>query len=154
MNGSRVAHREDIPTLVRLMGEFYEEAGFPLPIGPATRAFTQLLDNPQLGASLLLEDGGEVVGYLVVTFGFSMEFGGLRAFVDDFFVRPSSRGKGIGADALKTVRMECLDRGIHALLVEAGPEEHLARRLYARAGFAASGRVLLTQTLAPALHER
>jgi len=154
MSRIRVAQREDIPTLVRLMGEFYEEARFPLPIDPATRAFTQLLDDPRLGASLLLEDGGEAVGYLVVTFGFSMEFGGTRAFIDDFFVRPSSRGKGLGAAALETVREECLDRGVHALLVETGSDEHPARRLYERAGFEATGRVLLTQVLAPPLHER
>ena len=154
MSGIRVAQRDDISTLVRLMGEFYEEAHFPLPIGPATRAFTQLLDDPRLGASFLLEDGGEAVGYLVVTFGFSMEFGGTRAFVDDFFVRPSSRGKGLGADALETVRKKCLDRGVHALLVETGPDEHPARRLYARAGFETSDRVLLRQVLAAPLHER
>ena len=153
MTRTRFAQREDVPTLVRLMGEFYGEARFPLPVEPATRAFTQLLDDPRLGACLLIEDDGEAVGYLVLTFGFSMEFGGTRAFIDDFFVRPSSRGKGLGATALETARKECLDRGVRALWVETGPEEHPARRLYARAGFEASGRVLLSQALAPPLHE-
>jgi GNAT superfamily N-acetyltransferase len=82
-----------------------------------------------------------------------MEFGGTRGFIDDFFVRPSSRGRGLGALALETVREECLDRGVLALLVETGPDDHPARRLYAREGFEANGRVLLTQALAQALHE-
>jgi GNAT superfamily N-acetyltransferase len=135
------------------MSEFYSEAGLPLPIGPATRSFTHLIDDTRLGAIWLVDEDGAAAGYLVVTFGFSMEFGGTRAFVDDFFVRPSSRGKGLGAAALKTVRKECADHGVRALLVETGPDDHPARRLYAREGFEASGRVLLTQALAPPVHE-
>jgi GNAT superfamily N-acetyltransferase len=135
------------------MGEFYAEAQLPLPVDAATRAFTRLLEDPRHGACLLVEDGGEAVGYLVLTFGFSMEFGGTRAFIDDFFVRPPSRGKGLGAAALETVRKECVERGVRALLVETGPEEHPARHLYHRAGFRPSGRVLLSQALAPPLHE-
>jgi hypothetical protein len=42
---------------------------------------------------------------------------------------------------------------VRALLVETGPDEHPARRLYARAGFEVTGRVLLTQALAPPVHE-
>jgi GNAT superfamily N-acetyltransferase len=135
------------------MAEFYDEAGFPLPVDPAARSFTQLLDDPRLGESWLVEEDRSVVGYLVVTFGFSMEFGGTRAFVDDFFVRRSSRGQGLGAAALQTVRKECSDRGVRALLVETGPDEHPARRLYAREGFEVTGRVLLSQALAPPVHE-
>lgn len=153
MAGARLAHREDIPTLVSLMAEFYGEAGFPLPVGPATRAFTRLLDDPRLGQSWLVEADGTAVGYLVVTFGFSMEFGGTRAFIEDFFVRPAARGQGLGTVALRTVRRECTDRGVRALLVETGPEDHPARHLYAREGFEVSGQVLLTQPLAPPMHE-
>ena len=153
MSGPRLAAREDIPALVSLMAEFYEEAGFLLPVDPAARSFAQLIDDPRLGAIWLLEEDGAAVGYLVVTFGFSMEFGGTRAFVDDFFVRPSFRGKGLGAAALKTVRKECSDHGVRALLVETDPDDHPARALYAREGFEASGRVLLTQPLAPPVHE-
>jgi GNAT superfamily N-acetyltransferase len=135
------------------MAEFYGEAGFPLPVDVAMRSFAQLFDDPRLGVVWLLEEDGAAEGYLVVTFGFSMEFGGTRAFVDDFFVRPSSRGKGLGAAALKVVCKDCSDRGVRALLVETGPDDHPARTLYAREGFEASGRVLLTQALAPPVHE-
>ncbi len=92
-------------------------------------------------------------GYVVLTLGFSMEYGGLRGFVDDFFVRPAARGRGLGAAALETVKQTCRELGVRALLVETGPKNHPARRLYARAGFEESGRMLLAQAFAPPIHE-
>ena len=149
----RIARRDDVPTLVALMTEFYDEAGYSLPPEPATRAFLALLDDPRLGRVWLVESGGVPVGHLVLTLGFSMEFGGLRGFIDDFFVRPAARGKGLGAAALAAVKLECTTLGVRALLVETGPSEHPARRLYERAGFQESGRALLSQALVPALHQ-
>jgi GNAT superfamily N-acetyltransferase len=149
----RIARRDDVPALVALMTEFYGEAGYPLSPEPATRAFRALLDDPRLGRVWLVEDGARPVGYLVLTLGFSMEFGGLRGFIDDFFVLPTARGRGLGAAALAAVKSECIALGVRALLVETGPAGHPARKLYARAGFQESGRVLLSQALASALHE-
>ena len=149
----RNAHTRDVPALVALMAEFYGEADYPLPRDAAARAFTSLLGDPARGLVWILEIEAEAMGYLVLSLGFSMEYGGLRGWVDDFFVRPPARGRGLGRAALATVREACREMGVRALLVEAGPESHPARRVYARAGFEDSGRVVLTQALAPPLHE-
>ena len=149
----RTARLEDVPALVALMAEFYQEAGRTLPRDAATRAFTTLLGEPSRGQIWLIEVGTERVGYIVLTLGFSMEYGGLRGFVDDFFVRPDVRGRGLGAAALQTVTQTCRDLGVRALLVETGPDDHPARGVYARAGFEESGRMLLGQALAPPIHE-
>ena len=149
----RQAQHPDIAVLVELMAEFYGEAGFPLPTRSATHAFEVLLADPRLGCVLMVNAGDADVGYLVLTFGYSMEYGGLRAFVDDFYVRTSSRGKGLGAVLLRAARVRCIEVGVRALLVETGLEGHPARRLYLREGFADSGRSLLTQGLAAPLHD-
>ena len=151
--GTRPARRDDVTALATLMVEFYEEAGFALSDDAAAHGFTCLLDDPRLGETWVVEQDGIPVGYLVLTFGFSMEFGGMRGFVDDFFVRPGARGRGLGGAALDTIRRACGERGIRALLVETGPDDHRARPLYARAGFEANGRVFLSQALASAVHE-
>ena len=74
----RLAQREDTPALVALMTEFYAEAGFALSDDEARRAFTILLNDPLLGHAWLIEEEAEGVGYVVLTFAFSMEFGGFR----------------------------------------------------------------------------
>ncbi|HEX6048253.1 MAG TPA: GNAT family N-acetyltransferase, partial [Gemmatimonadaceae bacterium] len=106
----------------------------PLPVGPATRAFETLLADPRLGSVWIAEDGDAAVGHAVLTLCFSMEYGGLRGFIDDLYVRPEARGRGAAAALLAAVRAAAVARGVRALHVEVGPDNHTARRLYARAG--------------------
>ncbi len=148
-----LAGHGDLATLAALMIEFYGEGGFPLSAEAAEHTFAALLDDSSLGRIWLVELDAVSVGYVVLTFGYSMEFGGTRGFVDDFFIRPSARNRGLGASALVKVRETCEELGVRALLVETGPDDHPARRLYARAGFNDSGRVLLSQELASPVHE-
>jgi GNAT superfamily N-acetyltransferase len=149
----RLAGIPDIPMLVTLMAEFYAEAGFDLSSEAAARTFGAVLTDERIGRIWLITSDGMAQGYLVVVFGFSMEYGGVRGFVDDFFVRASARYRGLGRMALEAVRQSCVDSGVRVLLVETGPEGHPAQRLYRRSGYVAVDRVFLTQALARPLHE-
>jgi GNAT superfamily N-acetyltransferase len=151
--GVRVAQLADVPRLVALMSEFYAEAGYSLPTGPAARTFTQLLGDARLGRVWIAEWGGQPAGYVVLTVCFSMEYGGLHGFVDDLFVRSPFRGRGLAGAALGAVREACAELGVRALHVEVGPTNDAARRVYERSGFEASGRLLLTLPLAPPVHD-
>ena len=62
-------------------------------------------------------------GYIVVTFVFAMEYSGMAAVVDDFYVRPEARGQGLGKAALAEVRRACLELGARAVRVEVGVEQ-------------------------------
>ena len=150
----RPAVREDVPRLVALMADFYGEAGFPLPTAAAARAFGSLLDDARLGRVWVLEAEGEAAGFIVLTVAFSMEFGGLRGFVDDLFVCPQFRGRGLAAAGLAEARRTAGEMGVLALCVEVGAEDSPARRVYQRAGFEDGDRLLLTLPLAPAVHQR
>jgi ribosomal protein S18 acetylase RimI-like enzyme len=150
----RLAVREDIPRLVALMAEFYAEAGYPLPVDPATRTFAALLDDPRLGRVWLMEAGGEPAGYVVLTVSFSMEYGGLRGFIDDLFVRPGFRGRGLAAAALAELRRTAEEMGVRALLVEVGPDNDTAQRVYRRIGLEDTGHMLLSLPLAAPVHLR
>lgn len=148
----RAATEADIPALVGLMTAFYAEADFPLPVEPATRAFRSLLRDSRLGAAWLAEVDGQPAGHLVLTVCFSMEYGGLRGFIDDLYVRPEVRGKGIAAGLLGAARAAAVERGVCALHVEVGPENHVALRVYERAGYRDSGHAFLSLPLAAPVH--
>src|SRR4051812_40720874 len=148
----RPAGPEDVPVLLSLMQAFYAEADFPLPSEPAAAAFDALLAEPRLGGIWLTWDGQHAVGHVVLTVCFSMEYGGLRGFIDDLYVRPAARGRGAGASLLAAARADAARRDVRALHVEVGPDNHVARRLYARAGYADSGHMLLTLPLAAPVH--
>ena len=153
MTAVREATLADVPTLVELMAEFYAESDYPLPRDAAARTFERLVGDRRLGRAWLLEADGEPAGYVVLTVGFSMEFGGLRGWVDDLFVRPARRGRGLAAAALATVRRAAEEMAVRALFVEVGAESDAARRVYARAGFEDTGRLLLVAPIAAPVHE-
>jgi GNAT superfamily N-acetyltransferase len=148
----RPASAGDVPTLLDLMADFYEEAGYVLDRAHAEDAFAALLADTRLGRVWLIEQGSDVVGHVVVTFVFAMEYGGLTAVVDDFYVRPASRGAGLGTSALAEVRQICVELGMRALRVEVGRDNAVARSVYGRVGFKAADHQLMTLRLADPTH--
>ncbi len=148
----RLANTHDIGRLLALMGEFYGESGYRLNSDRAEHAFEELLSDPRLGAVWLLEVDSDIAGYVVLTLGYSMEYGGRDAFVDDLYVRPRYRGMGLGTLALATVRARCKAEGVRALHLEVGRDNTVAQRLYAGAGFKDNNRQLPTLRLADPTH--
>src|SRR5690606_31119087 len=149
----REAVLEDVDLLVTMMSEFYAEAGFPLNAGRARSAFEELLRNPVYGRSFLVALNGEDAGYLVLTLTYSMEYGGLAAFIDDFYLRPAFRGRGVGSAALAAVRDHAVGLGVRAIHLEVGRDNAPAQAVYRKTGFADNDRQLLTLRLAAATHE-
>lgn len=160
----RKASPEDIPRLVALMVEFYAEANYPLNRQRAANAFTALIEDSRLGQVWLIESnhepGGDTtndnsaegVGYLVVTLGFSMEYGGRDAFVDDLFIQAAFRGRGLSTAALAEARAFCIEHGVRAVHLEVARDNAPAQAAYRRAGFAGTDRQLLTLKLADPTH--
>jgi GNAT superfamily N-acetyltransferase len=147
----RLATLTDVDALVLLMQQFYAETGRTLSAHAASRTFESLLDDSRLGQVWMIEFDGHPAGFVVLTVSFSMEYGGLRGFVDDFFVSPTYRHRGLGHAALEEVKRACRRRGVRALLVETVPENTPALNAYRSVGFEDSGRCLLTLPLADPL---
>ncbi|MBP1775528.1 MAG: GCN5-related N-acetyltransferase [candidate division NC10 bacterium] len=89
---ARPAGVDDIAALGSLMVAFYAEAEFSLTRAAAERTFAALPGAPALGVVWLVESGGQAAGFVVLTVSFSMEYGGLRGFVDDFGAQRLSSG--------------------------------------------------------------
>ena len=149
----RPATTDDTQTLVDLMAEFYAESGYVLDRRHAAHAFSVLLADPRLGRTWLIDQDSVDVGYVVLTFVYGMEYGGLTAVVDDFYVRPAARNRGAGTAALALVREVCAELGVCAATVQVGRENRVAQAVYRRTGFVTTDRRLMTLRLAAPTHE-
>jgi GNAT superfamily N-acetyltransferase len=139
--------------LVNLMADFYGEAGYTLDRERATAAFGAALDNERLGYVWIIQGEQHDVGHLVVTLKFAMEYGGLVGCLDDLYVQPEWRNKGLSTAALTEVRHFCEQAGIRALTVEVGHQNHPAQKVYRRLGFTEPpDRQLLALALASPAH--
>ncbi len=85
------------------------------------------------------------MGYVVLTFGFSLEFKGRDAFVDEIYFRESHRGRGLGRQAIDLLVETCRSLGVRALHLEVGRENDSALEFYKRNGFVNHGRSLMTR---------
>jgi ribosomal protein S18 acetylase RimI-like enzyme len=142
----RPATLDDLPQLLRMHRAFYEEEGYPYRSDMFERALRDILTNPLLGRVLIIgADAAQFAGYFIVAFGFSVEFGGRDAFLDELYVAPEARGKGLGTEAIEVAERVCRENGIRALHLEVEFTNESAKRLYARRGFDEHTRQLMTK---------
>ena len=71
------------------------------------------------------------------------------ACIDELYVAPAWRGRGLGHQALKAVDAACIQLGVEALHLEVERNKTAAQALYRRWGFADRQRVLMTKRMGP-----
>ncbi len=149
----RRATYDDIPLLVDLMTDFYAEGGYELHRPRAAAAFEAILADARLGYVWIITAEDLDVGHLVLTLKYGMEYGGMLGCLDDLYVRPAWRNKGLSGAALLQLRSFCDAAAIRALTVEVGYDNGPAQTVYRRAGFTeCTNRQLLALALAPPSH--
>jgi GNAT superfamily N-acetyltransferase len=141
------ATAEHVPILLDWIRDFYAHESIPFDPARSRATLAELIASPAFGRVFLLVAQGDAVGYAVVALGFSLEFGGRSAFLDELYVRPPSRGQGIGTAALALLEDRCRRLGARSLALEVHLENRKAEALYRRSGFVPSGRHLLTRRL-------
>jgi diamine N-acetyltransferase len=140
-----VAGPEDGEAILDLMEQFYAGERYPYDREKARAALMPFLGEPALGRAWLFRDGDTPVGYFVLTLGWSLEYGGRDAFVDELFVSPSHRGRGLGRRALETMDEACRELSVSALHLEVEKDNLKAAELYRKRGFEDHDRRLMSK---------
>ena len=129
------ATRTDIETLLPLMQAYYQEDRLEVSSEHTKRALEQFFSSQDQGRIWILQCRGGQAGYLALTWSYSFEYGGRVAEVDELYVAPQFRNRGLAQAALSFAETTCRALEIKALSLEALPKNEGARRLYLRFGF-------------------
>lgn len=139
--------------VLALMHELFVEDSLPdqraFDSQRARAAVVDLVNNPSYGCVWLLCEERAVVGYLALTFGYSLEFHGRDAFIDELYVRPSYRGRGWGTRAMEHAEIFAQSEKVRAIHLEVGRHNIAAQELYRRSGYADHDRYLMTKWVIP-----
>ncbi|MEO0501873.1 MAG: GNAT family N-acetyltransferase [Pseudomonadota bacterium] len=130
-----LATSEHFERLDALVAAFHAEEGITLSVEARQAGLQPLLDGIPHGAAYLIGPPRAPIGYVIVTFGWSVEFGGMDGFVDEIFVRPGVRGRGVAGEVLLSLPRALAAAGVKALHLEVAEDNEAAQRLYARSGF-------------------
>ncbi|HEY6369567.1 MAG TPA: GNAT family N-acetyltransferase [Candidatus Sulfotelmatobacter sp.] len=144
----RLAVKSDADTLLKFMQEYYAFDGHGFDREKARTALTALLRDANLGLAWLILEGDTAVGYIVLCFGYSLEWLGRDALVDEFYLRGEYRGRGWGRQTMAFLEEAARAAGIRTLHLEVVQENTSALRLYRRLGFTEHHSTFLSKWIA------
>lgn len=138
----RRAVPDDLATLLGLVAEYCDADGHDFDADVARAGLEPLLAGDALGVVWMIDEDD---GYVVVTWGWSVEIGGLDVVLDEVYVR--SRGRGAASAALRVVEADLRARGVKRIVLETERANDGARRLYTRLGFTAEDSIWMSKVL-------
>jgi ribosomal protein S18 acetylase RimI-like enzyme len=130
-----LAKPDHLDKLIALVTAFHVEEGIELTDEARRAGVAPLLEGIPYGAAYLIGPPRAPIGYIVITFGWSVEFGGLDAIIDELYIRPGVRGRGIASEALIALPRALAGGGLRAIHLEVDRTNAAAKKLYQRAGF-------------------
>lgn len=130
-----LATTEDLDRLDRMVAGYHAFEGIESDTDHRRAALEPLLEGSPHGAIWLIGPKMAPVGYVAISFGWSIELGGLDGVLDEFWIREAVRGRGMGGEALLALQKTLKAAGVVALSLEVAQSNETAARLYQRAGF-------------------
>src|SRR4051812_30284309 len=100
----KVAEKSDVPSLLEMVQDYHEYDHLPFDEKVIRPVLERLIEEDSLGRAWLIRYLDETVGYAFLTFGYSVEYLGRNAFLDELYIKSEFRGKGWGRQALELAK--------------------------------------------------
>ncbi|MGD1907044.1 MAG: GNAT family N-acetyltransferase [Leptolyngbyaceae cyanobacterium] len=131
----RLATLSHLPLLLPLVQAFHALEDLETDSASLEKVLQPLFHDANLGGIWLIYHQAELAGYIALCNGYSIEFGGKDAFIDELYLLPQFRGQGLGTETLALIKIEARRLDIRALHLEVAHTNQPAQRLYRRAQF-------------------
>ncbi len=139
---------KDYSDVVTMIFALYEEdpVGVPITEDRISRTIVELAEKPDKGDIFLFLFDGQIAGYSISINCWSNEHGGDVRVIDEIYVLPPFRHRGIASAFLDFVLSE-LDTTGTMLQLEVTPTNQRALNYYKRKGFSLSENHFMTKRL-------
>lgn len=144
----KTATPRDTARLLKLIKAYYRFDGISFERKAVASGLSLMLKDPAIGGAWLVLSRRKAVGYLILTFGFDLEFGGRQATLTDLFIEASHRGKGLGRMALAQAEEFCRSHGVKAIELQVTGKNAGVLDFYRRVGFRPHERIPMSKCIA------
>lgn len=127
--------KENIPTIVNLMVDFYAIDGYPINKQNTTNLFFEFVNKPDVGKCFVIKYNDEICGYIILIQFFSFEIGGYVLLLDELYIDNNFQGKGIGKKAMKFIKQFAQENNYKKIVLEVEPHNQRAIQLYQKENF-------------------
>ena len=118
------------------MKEFYASDAVlhPIPDRYHSDIFEEMMRSSQYAEGFLIEQEGTPAGYALIAKTYSHECGGPVVWIEEIYISPKFRGKGLGKEFFDYLTARYGD-SVRRFRLEIEPSNQNAERLYRRLGF-------------------
>jgi GNAT superfamily N-acetyltransferase len=130
-----VVREDDLRDLLPLMRAYSEFYGSPPDEERLSGVARMLIEQPHEGVQFIARgEDGAALGFATVYMTWETLDAGRLAVMNDLFVAPQARGRGVGAALIEECRRFAADRRAGKLAWQTAPDNQVAQRLYERVG--------------------
>ena len=128
---------KDRALFLRLSEEFYrsDAVSHAIPSSHHERAFEEVMRTDTYTEAFFIECGGEVAGYLLTSNAYSREAGGMMLWVEELYLMPQYRGRGLGQEAFAFIEQKAKQEDLRRIRLDVCESNRRAIALYERLGF-------------------
>lgn len=146
MTALHLARSEDLDRLLPLAAACHGELGIARDDDSRRAGLAPLLAGLPHGAVYLIGPARAPLGYGALSFGWSLSEAGIEARLDELFIRPAVRRRGIATEVLAALPKALGEAGVRALTLRLAPDAP-SRPLFERARFQPVAAELLVKPL-------
>ena len=125
----------DLPIMAGLLVQQMTEHSLPAEPSAIRQALEEVVRNPTLGFLLAAYVAEGPVGVAYVSLVWSLEHGGRAAWLEELYVTPEHRDRGVGRSLLRAAMARARELGCRAVDLEVDEGHRRAENLYRREGF-------------------
>ncbi len=140
----KLLQQSQIDIAVSMMRDFYAIDDYPFDVANTEKLLKQFIQDENLGLIWLIFSKTNIVGYVILTFVFSFEYGGKIGFIDELFISEEYRGQGIGEKTIQFAQSEAKKLFLKLLYLEVEEHNKKAQKLYELKGFSFSKRKFMS----------
>ena len=137
MTAIRKITSEDRDFFIAASKAFYASAAVAhdVPASYHLTTFEELMNSEVYQSGYILEVDGASVGYALVSKTFSHEAGGTVWWLEELYILPEYRGKGLGRSYFDFIEKAAAENGVRRLRLEVEPDNTRAAKLYSDLGY-------------------
>jgi len=130
-----LAKLEHFNHILPLVNAHHDEAKLTINSKECHAAVRSLLQGIPQGAAYLIGPPKAPIGYIIITFSWSIKLGGMDGWIDEIYVRPNVRRRGIAGEVLTSLPKALLGAGLKGLHAKVSKENSEIVKIYESKGF-------------------
>lgn len=132
----RRIEEKDKAAYIEMATDFYSSNAVlhPVPAENFCRTFDEMMSSDRYAEGYVFELDGKTAGYALLAKTFSQEAGGIAVWVEELYIKPEFRSRGLGTTFFEFLENERTD-DVKRIRLEVEIENEGAVKLYKRLGY-------------------